>query len=117
MTIAKKFESVVKVLKDEGLIENLTDLARCMGSYHHVLLGICRGKRFLSDNLIGKLITVFRIRPDYLYGVSAEMFIGDEVPTKGHVIDNSPRKLETAVRKRKQRRVFEPDSIIGKILD
>ena len=74
--VNQRFHTIYKVLEKEGTIRGKSDIASKLGTYNHVINSILKGERNITVDHIGKLLELYNLRADYLFGISDEMFIG-----------------------------------------
>ena len=74
--VNQRFHTIYKVLEKEGTIRGKSDIASKLGTYNHVINSILKGERNITVDQIGKLLELYNLRADYLFGLSDEMFIG-----------------------------------------
>lgn len=73
-TVNKKFRIVYQTLLDKNLIKSKSDIADKLGTYNHVINSILNGKRNITLDQMDKLIELFDINANYLYGRSEDIF-------------------------------------------
>lgn len=72
--VNQRFRSVYKQLEKDNRIKGKSDIAERLGTYNHVVGDILKGKRNLTVEQINKLVELFGINANYLFGGSNQMF-------------------------------------------
>lgn len=85
-TVNLRFRQVYKQLEKDGQIKGKSDIAERLGTYNHVIGDILKGKRNLTVEQINKLVDLFGINANFLFGNSDQMFMhhhsdGNAVPS------------------------------------
>lgn len=79
--VNQQFEKVYKYLEDNNLIKGKSDLAARLGTYNHVINAILKGARNITIDQLNKLFEIYNINANYIFGISSQMTVGDDVPT------------------------------------
>jgi phage repressor protein C with HTH and peptisase S24 domain len=72
-----RFRHVYNQLKDEGKIKSKSDIASKLGTYNHVVNSILKGKRNITLEQMNKLLEIYGINANFLFGESDQMYEGD----------------------------------------
>ena len=72
-----RFRHVYNQLKDEGKIKSKSDIASKLGTYNHVVNSILKGKRNITLEQMNKLLEIYSINANFLFGESDQMYEGD----------------------------------------
>ena len=76
--VNKRFRLVYNQLKEEGKIKSKSDIAVHLGTYNHVINSILKGKRNITLEQMNKLIEMYGVNANFLFGGSNQMFEGQE---------------------------------------
>jgi phage repressor protein C with HTH and peptisase S24 domain len=76
--VNQRFRLVYDALKEQGKIKSKSDIAAQLGTYNHVINSILKGKRNITLDQMNKLIEVYGINANFLFGGSQQMFEGEE---------------------------------------
>lgn len=76
--VNQRFRLVYSALKEQGKIKSKSDIAAQLGTYNHVINSILKGKRNITLDQMNKLIEVYGINANFLFGGSQQMFEGEE---------------------------------------
>lgn len=76
--VNQRFRLVYGALKEQGKIKSKSDIAAQLGTYNHVINSILKGKRNITLDQMNKLIEVYGINANFLFGGSQQMFEGEE---------------------------------------
>lgn len=71
-----QFRAVYNQLKEEGKIKSKSDIALKLGTYNHIINSILKGKRNITLEQMNKLIEIYGINANFLFGESEEMYEG-----------------------------------------
>ncbi len=71
--INQNFRKVYKYLESNNLIKGKSDIAKSLGTYNHVINSILKGKRNITVDQINKLVDIYGINANFLFGSSASM--------------------------------------------
>ena len=71
-----QFRAVYNQLKEEGKIKSKSDIASKLGTYNHVINSILKGKRNITLEQMNKLLEIYGINANFLFGESEEMYEG-----------------------------------------
>lgn len=74
--VNQRFKKIYTDLEKLGLIKGKSDIAAKLGTYNHVINSILKGERNITIEQMGKLLDLFNLRADFLFGISEEMFVG-----------------------------------------
>jgi hypothetical protein len=74
--VNKRFRLVYDQLKEEGKIKSKSDIAEKLGTYNHVVNSILKGKRNITLDQMNKLIEIYGVNANFLFGGSNQMFDG-----------------------------------------
>jgi hypothetical protein len=74
--VNQRFKKIYSDLEKLGLIKGKSDIAAKLGTYNHVINSILKGERNITIEQMGKLLDLFNLRADFLFGISEEMFVG-----------------------------------------
>ena len=77
-TVNQRFRLVYDQLKEEGKIKSKSDIASQLGTYNHVVNSILKGKRNITLDQMNKLIDIYGVNANFLFGGSNQMFDGYE---------------------------------------
>ncbi len=75
--VNQKFGLVFDRLKKEGKVKSKSDIAAKLGTYNHVINSVLKGERGLTVDQINKLVEIFGLNANFLFGASVQMF-GEE---------------------------------------
>jgi hypothetical protein len=76
--VNQRFRLVYDALKEQGKIKSKSDIAAQLGTYNHVINSILKGKRNITLDQMNKLIEVYGINANFLFGGSQQMLDGEE---------------------------------------
>ncbi len=76
--VNQRFRLVYDALKEQGKIKSKSDIAAQLGTYNHVINSILKGKRNITLDQMNKLIEVYGVNANFLFGGSQQMFEGEE---------------------------------------
>lgn len=76
-----RFRQVYKQLERDGAVRGKSDIAEKLGTYNHVIGDILKGKRNLTVEQINKLVDLYGVNANFLFGNSEQMFLH---PPGGH---------------------------------
>lgn len=76
--VNQRFRLVYNALKEQGRIKSKSDIATQLGTYNHVINSILKGKRNITLDQMNKLIEVYGINANFLFGGSQQMLDGEE---------------------------------------
>lgn len=71
--VNKRFRIVFDYLKENNKIKSKSDLAVKLGTYNHIVNNILKGKRNITLDQMNKLIEIYRINANFLFGCSSQM--------------------------------------------
>ena len=71
-----QFRAVYNQLKETGKIKSKSDIALKLGTYNHIINSILNGKRNITLEQMNKLIEIYGINANFLFGESEEMYDG-----------------------------------------
>jgi phage repressor protein C with HTH and peptisase S24 domain len=91
--INERFCQLYKQMREMGMIKNKSRLAEKLGTYNHVINNIMKKERNLTIEQIHKLVDLFNVNVNYLFGRSDIMFGSDA----DHVEDQALRVTEKIV--------------------
>jgi hypothetical protein len=74
--VNQRFKKIYSDLEKLGFIKGKSDIAAKLGTYNHVINSILKGERNITIEQMGKLLDLFNLRADFLFGISEEMFVG-----------------------------------------
>jgi Peptidase S24-like len=74
--VNQRFRKIFAALEKLSLIRGKSDIAAKLGTYNHVINSVLKGERNITVEQMGKLIDLFNLRADFLFGISDEMFVG-----------------------------------------
>jgi Peptidase S24-like len=74
--VNQRFRIIFSELEKSSLIRGKSDIATKLGTYNHVINSILKGERNVTVEQMGKLLDLFNLRADFLFGISDEMFVG-----------------------------------------
>ncbi len=74
--VNQRFRKIYAELEKSSLIRGKSDIAAKLGTYNHVINSVLKGERNITVEQMGKLIDLFNLRADFLFGISEDMFIG-----------------------------------------
>jgi Peptidase S24-like len=74
--VNQRFRSIYLALEKLSLIRGKSDIAAKLGTYNHVINSVLKGERNITVEQMGKLIDLFNLRADFLFGIADEMFVG-----------------------------------------
>ena len=74
--VNQRFKKIYADLEKLSLIKGKSDIAAKLGTYNHVINSILKGERNITIEQMGKLLDLFNLRADFLFGISEEMFVG-----------------------------------------
>ncbi len=75
--INERFTDLFKVLRERGLVKNKSRLAEKLGTYNHVINNIIKKERNLTIEQIHKMVSLYDVNVNYLFGRSDVMFGND----------------------------------------
>lgn len=76
--VNQRFRLVYDALKEQGSIKSKSDIAAQLGTYNHVINSILKGKRNITLDQMNKLIEVYGVNANFLFGGSQKMLDGQE---------------------------------------
>lgn len=76
--VNQRFKLVYDALKEQGRIKSKSDIAAQLGTYNHVINSILKGKRNITLDQMNKLIDMYGVNANFLFGGSNQMFEGEE---------------------------------------
>lgn len=76
--VNQRFRLVYEQLKESGKIKSKSDIAAQLGTYNHVINSILKGKRNITLEQMNKLIDIYGVNANFLFGGSGQMFDGEE---------------------------------------
>lgn len=76
--VNQRFKLVYDELKEQGRIKSKSDIAAHLGTYNHVINSILKGKRNITLDQMNKLIDIYGVNANFLFGGSHQMFEGEE---------------------------------------
>lgn len=79
--VNQRFRKIFTALEKAGVIRGKSDIAAKLGTYNHVINSVLKGERNITVEQMGKLIDLFDLRADFLFGISDDMFLGGD-PTR-----------------------------------
>jgi Peptidase S24-like len=74
--VNQRFRKIYAALEKLSLIRGKSDIAAKLGTYNHVINSVLKGERNITVEQMGKLIDLFNLRADFLFGITDEMFVG-----------------------------------------
>ena len=74
--VNQRFRIIFAELEKSSLIRGKSDIATKLGTYNHVINSVLKGERNVTVEQMGKLLDLFNLRADFLFGISDEMFVG-----------------------------------------
>jgi hypothetical protein len=74
--VNQRFRIIFAELEKSSLIRGKSDIATKLGTYNHVINSVLKGERNVTVEQMGKLLELFNLRADFLFGISDEMFVG-----------------------------------------
>ncbi len=85
--VNQRFRKVFSELDRKNLIKGKSDIAKKLGTYNHVVNSILKGERNLTIEQLHKLMELFGLDANYMFGFSDHMFEGDngkgsDIPTR-----------------------------------
>ncbi len=87
-TVNQKFREIYSYLERERKIKGKSDIAKQLGTYNHVINSILKGKRNVTVDQLNKLVEIYNVNANYVFGCSQEMILGEGV--SGHApLDDS----------------------------
>ena len=75
--VNQRFRLVYDELKEQGRIKSKSDIAAHLGTYNHVINSILKGKRNITLDQMNKLIDIYGVNANFLFGGSNQMFEGE----------------------------------------
>lgn len=75
--VNQRFRLVYDALKEQGKIKSKSDIAAQLGTYNHVINSILKGKRNITLDQMNKLIEVYGVNANFLFGGTQQMFEGE----------------------------------------
>ncbi|MEM7101761.1 MAG: S24 family peptidase [Bacteroidota bacterium] len=84
--VNQQFRQVYRHLDENNLIKGKSDIAKHLGTYNHVINSILKGKRNITVDQINRLVEVYGINANFVFGNSDTMFTKDlgEIPASGY---------------------------------
>jgi hypothetical protein len=73
--VNQRFRKIFSELEKSTLIRGKSDIAAKLGTYNHVINSVLKGERNITVEQMGKLIDLYNLRADFLFGISDEMFV------------------------------------------
>jgi hypothetical protein len=74
--VNQRFRAIYLALEKSNNIRGKSDIATKLGTYNHVINSVLKGERNITVEQMCKLIDLYNLRADYLFGISDEMFVG-----------------------------------------
>ncbi|MCH2046566.1 MAG: S24 family peptidase [Saprospiraceae bacterium] len=79
-TVNQRFKAIFERLSLEGKVKSKSDIASQLGTYNHVINSILKGKRNITLDQTNKLVEIYGINANYLFGASSQMFADEASP-------------------------------------
>jgi plasmid maintenance system antidote protein VapI len=73
--VNQRFRNIYAALEKQSLIKGKSDIAAKLGTYNHVINSVLKGERNITVEQMGKLIDLYNLRADFLFGITNEMFV------------------------------------------
>ncbi len=89
--VNQRFKTVYQYLETKNLIKGKSDLAKKLGTYNHVINSILKAERNITLEQLNKLVDLFGLNANYLFGVTDDMFKTDEASNAQIVAGTSRR--------------------------
>jgi hypothetical protein len=71
----ERFNLIVNHLLESSKVKNISQFAKSINSYNHIIYYINTNKRNVSISMIIQLAEVYNINPNYIFGYSDKMFL------------------------------------------
>jgi hypothetical protein len=71
----ERFNLIVNHLIEANKVKNISQFAKSINSYNHIVYYINTNKRNVSITMIIQLAEVYNINPNYILGYSDNMFL------------------------------------------
>jgi plasmid maintenance system antidote protein VapI len=71
----ERFNLIVNHLLESSKVKNISQFAKSINSYNHIIYYINTNKRNVSISMIIQLAEVYNINPNYIFGYSDNMFL------------------------------------------
>ena len=69
-----RFGQLFEQLKKDNKVKSKSDIAANLGTYNHVINSVLKGERGLTVEQINKLVELFGVNANFLFGASEQMF-------------------------------------------
>jgi phage repressor protein C with HTH and peptisase S24 domain len=76
--VNQRFKLIYEALLKNSKVKNKSDLAAKLGTYNHIINNILKGERGVTLEQINKLIEIFGINANYIFGSAPFMFADQE---------------------------------------
>ena len=73
--VNQRFNRVFQELEKYNLIKGKSDLAKRLGTYNHVINSILKGERNITVDQLAKLLDIFPVDANFLFGKSEQMYV------------------------------------------
>ncbi len=73
--VNQRFRAIFSALEKNNQIRGKSDIAEKLGTYNHVINSVLKGERNITIEQMSKLLDLYNLRADYLFGISDEMFL------------------------------------------
>ena len=71
----ERFNLIVNHLLESSKVKNISQFAKSINSYNHIIYYINTNKRNVSITMIIQLAEVYNINPNYIFGYSDNMYL------------------------------------------
>jgi len=71
----ERFNLIVNHLLESHKVKNISQFAKSINSYNHIIYYINTNKRNVSITMIIQLAEVYNINPNYIFGYSDNMYL------------------------------------------
>jgi phage repressor protein C with HTH and peptisase S24 domain len=86
--VNQKFAIVFDQLKKDGKVKSKSHIASMLGTYNHVINNVLKGERGLTVEQINKLVELFNIDANFLFGSSIKIYAGEEGDTASYSFED-----------------------------
>ena len=76
--VNRRFNAIFYKLLETHKIKSKSDIAAKLGTYNHIINNILKGERNVTIDQLNKLIELYDINANYVFGCSKDMFHNDD---------------------------------------
>ena len=77
--VNRRFSAIFYKLLESNKIKSKSDIAAKLGTYNHIINNILKGERNVTIDQLNKLIELYDINANYVFGCSMDMFHDDNL--------------------------------------